>query len=88
MQEPTQYCCERKGDKDCGCRSRKAAHALALEIDRKITEGHFNLKDYFPRSKALKYFGILNIDEKVLISEYIDTWLDLKFVTNKHQKSL
>jgi integrase len=92
MQEPTQYICERNGEKDCKCRGCKSAQAFALEIDRKIDEKSFNLIDYFPKSKSLRHFGLINVDENIPFNQYARQWLDLKksvisFSTHKNYKS-
>ncbi len=81
MQEPTKYICEHEGKKNCKCRSCKAASALALEIDRKIRERTFNLKEYFPESRAINVlYKKEEIEEArdILFKDYCAKWLYLK----------
>jgi integrase len=79
MQEPTQYICDKKGEKDCKCRGCKAALALAGEIERKIHENVFELVDYFPKSKALLNMGLsmVSVDDGITLPMYAMQWLEI-----------
>jgi integrase len=79
--EATPYYCEKDGAKDCKCRSCKSAHALALEIERKISDKAFNYADYFPKSKAFTSFlpntPEVQTKKDYTYKEYWKKWFDL-----------
>jgi integrase len=78
MQEPTLYFCDKNGEKNCKCRGCNSAREFAGEINRKIKERSFVLSDFFPESKALKHFGLVNVEENISFEQYAWQWLDLK----------
>jgi len=75
--EKTHYYCD-TGKDDCKCRQCKADSTLVGEIERKIDEGSFVYKDYFPESKFVKEQAVINVDSNVTFGVYAQQWLDLK----------
>jgi integrase len=52
--------------------------AFAGEIERKINERTFDLAEYFPKSKALKHFGLVHVEADIGFDKYALQWLDFK----------
>jgi hypothetical protein len=83
--EPTKYYCYEGGKKKCKCRDCKGAYTLGMEIERKIKDKTFIMREYFPNSKALVKTGLAGFDNAITFSEYAKSFLDIKKgIVRKH----
>jgi integrase len=76
--EPSDYYCSEGGKKKCKCRGCKGAYALGMEIDRKIKDKTFVMREYFPNSKALAKMGLNRFKNNITFNEYATSFLDIK----------